>query len=181
MPPCCGSTGVFLRGRRQGERVAFRRKAARPDAPWTSKLWVTHFRDRKHFTLPEQLQARHLDDFVIAYQAPNRHEVRDERSECFTYDELLARDKVNLDITWLRDTDDGATIFSPRKSSLRKSLRTYRPPSTSLRPWLRHSNCGKRRARRSFLSGQPRVCPGAQSGPSWLIRVAKRANPALRF
>ena len=26
-----------------------------------------------------------------------------ERFKSFTYDELLARDKVNLDITWLRD------------------------------------------------------------------------------
>lgn len=29
--------------------------------------------------------------------------VESERFHSFTYDELLARDKVNLDITWLRD------------------------------------------------------------------------------
>ena len=33
--------------------------------------------------------------------------------QCFTYDELLARDKVNLDITWLRDTDDGGDDLQP--------------------------------------------------------------------
>ena len=32
-----------------------------------------------------------------------RARVESERFQAFTYDELIARDKVNLDITWLRD------------------------------------------------------------------------------
>jgi hypothetical protein len=42
-----------------------------------------------------------------AYQPGQDREDRQEseRFTCFTYDELLARDKVNLDITWLRDPD----------------------------------------------------------------------------
>ena len=34
---------------------------------------------------------------------PRDSRVEAERFKEFTYDELLARDKVNLDITWLRD------------------------------------------------------------------------------
>ena len=73
-------TGIFYAGGVKANVLFFDAKRARPDAPWTSKLWVYDFRTGKHFTLRQnKLQARHLDDFVIAYQAPNRHEVRDER------------------------------------------------------------------------------------------------------
>ena len=34
---------------------------------------------------------------------PRDERVESERWKSFTYDELIARDKVNLDITWLRD------------------------------------------------------------------------------
>jgi type I restriction enzyme M protein len=73
----------------------------------TSKLWVYDFRTGQHFTLRQnKLQAHHLDDFVTAYNPDDRHNrTESERFKCFTYDELLARDKVNLDITWLRDPD----------------------------------------------------------------------------
>ncbi|MFE9658383.1 hypothetical protein [Micromonospora sp. NPDC006431] len=47
----------------------------------------------------------HLDDFVACYLPgkPRSERVETERFKSFTYDDLLARDKVNLDITWLRD------------------------------------------------------------------------------
>ncbi|MCB1258227.1 MAG: SAM-dependent DNA methyltransferase, partial [Microthrixaceae bacterium] len=37
-----------------------------------------------------------------------------ERFRCFAYDESIARDKANLDITWLRDEslDDAASLLS---------------------------------------------------------------------
>ena len=49
--------------------------------------------------------AQHLDDFVDCLQArePRGERVESERWKSFTYDELIARDKANLDITWLRD------------------------------------------------------------------------------
>ena len=67
---------------------------------WTRELWIYDFRTNEHFTLKQNpLRCEHLDDFVAAYEA--REET--ERFKRFTYDELLARDKVSLDITWLRD------------------------------------------------------------------------------
>jgi len=50
------------------------------------------------------LREEHLEEFVAAYRPGARHErVESERFRRFSYDELIARDKVNLDITWLKD------------------------------------------------------------------------------
>ena len=40
---------------------------------------------------------------------------REERFKCFTYDELIKRDKVNLDIFWLKDEalEDSANLPAP--------------------------------------------------------------------
>ena len=83
----------------------FDRKPA-ADRAWTEKLWVYDLRTNQHFTLKQKtLRREHLDDFVDCY-APG--EDRSERVEtdqfhAFTYEDLMARDKANLDITWLRD------------------------------------------------------------------------------
>ncbi len=48
--------------------------------------------------------------------AKARHQrVESERWKSFTHDELIARDKVNLDITWLRDDslEDVDNLLSP--------------------------------------------------------------------
>ena len=46
----------------------------------------------------------HLDDFVNAYRSDARHQrVESERFKRFTYDELVTRDEVSLDVFWLRD------------------------------------------------------------------------------
>jgi type I restriction enzyme M protein len=110
-------TGIFYAGGVKANVLFFDRKRARPELPWTSKLWVCDFRTGQHFTLRQnKLQAHHLDDFVKAYNPEDRHtRTESERFKCFTYDELLARDKVNLDITWLRDPDldDGDNLQPP--------------------------------------------------------------------
>ena len=58
-----------------------------------------------------------LDDFVASYLPgkPRDERVESERWKSFTYDELIARDKVNLDITWLRDEslEDADNLSSP--------------------------------------------------------------------
>ena len=95
-------TGIFYAGGVKANVLYFDAKRARPEAPWTSKLWVYDFRTGQHFTLRQnKLSADHLDDFVERYHSREESE----RFKCFTYDELLARDKVNLDITWLSEDD----------------------------------------------------------------------------
>jgi type I restriction enzyme M protein len=110
-------TGIFYAGGVKANVLFFDSRRARPELPWTSKLWVYDFRTGQHFTLRQnKLQAHHLDDFVKAYKPEDRLDrTESERFKCFTYDELLARDKVNLDITWLRDPDldDGDNLQPP--------------------------------------------------------------------
>jgi hypothetical protein len=73
------------------------------DRAWTEKLWVY---DNQHFTLKQKtLRREQLQDFVDCY-APGKdrtERVETEQFHAFTYDELMARDKANLDITRLRD------------------------------------------------------------------------------
>ncbi|BBG00863.1 MULTISPECIES: class I SAM-dependent DNA methyltransferase [Pseudonocardia] len=95
-------TGIFYAGGVKANVLFFDAKRARPETPWTSELWVYDLRTSQHFTLRQnKLAAHHLDDFVDRY---HRREESD-RFRRFTYDELVARDKVNLDITWLSDND----------------------------------------------------------------------------
>ena len=57
-----------------------------------------------------------LDEFVQCFHAGNRHErIESERCKGFAYDDLLKRDKVNLDIFWLRDEslEDSANLPDP--------------------------------------------------------------------
>src|SRR5262245_65685099 len=50
------------------------------------------------------LKRSDLDDFIACYNPKNRHERKEsERFKSFTYEELTKRDKLNLDIFWLKD------------------------------------------------------------------------------
>lgn len=94
------------------------------DQPWTEWLWIYDLRTNKHFTLKtKQLTRGDLDEFVTCYH-PANGEVRretwskanpDGRWRSYTYDQLVARDKANLDIFWLRDEslDDAASLEAP--------------------------------------------------------------------
>lgn len=107
-------TGIFYAGGVKANVLFFDRKQARPGKPWTDKLWVYDLRTGSHFTLKQRpMLQEHLQPFVDAYNADNRlARTESERFRPFDYDELIARDKVNLDITWLKDpsaadVDDG--------------------------------------------------------------------------
>ena len=98
-------TGIFYAQGVKANVLFFDKKPA-SERPWTSKLWVYDLRTNQHFTLKQSpLRRHHLDDFVASYlPGKDRAErVESERWKSFAHDELIARDKVNLDITWLRD------------------------------------------------------------------------------
>jgi type I restriction enzyme M protein len=97
-------TGIFYRPGVKANVLFFDRKPA-SETPWTKELWVYDLRTNKHFTLKQNpLRREDLDDFVECYKPEARGERREsERFRRFAYDELLRRDKVSLDITWLRD------------------------------------------------------------------------------
>ncbi len=98
-------TGIFYAQGVKANVLFFDKRPAR-EQPWTERLWVYDLRTNQHFTLKQnQLRGEHLQDFVDRY-APGKSRgdrVESERFHSFSYDDLIARDKLNLDITWLRD------------------------------------------------------------------------------
>jgi len=92
-------TGVFYAQGVKANVLFFDRKPASETAA-TRELWVYDLRTNQHFTLKQNpLRYEHLADFVAAFAAREESE----RFKRFTYEELLARDKVSLDLVWLRD------------------------------------------------------------------------------
>lgn len=104
-------TGIFYAQGVKANVLFFDAKPAQ-EKPWTSKLWVYDLRTNMHFTLKANpLRRSDLDEFVACYRPENRHQRKPTWSEknpegrwrAFDYEELLKRDKVNLDIFWLKD------------------------------------------------------------------------------
>ncbi len=116
-------TGLFYAQGVKANVLFFDKKPA-SETPWTKKLWIYDLRTNMHFTLKtDPLKREDLDEFVKCYHAENRHNRKptwsaephlhpphegqgngsNGRFRAYTYDEIAARDKVSLDIFWLRD------------------------------------------------------------------------------
>lgn len=97
-------TGIFYAQGVKANVLFFDRKPA-SEKPWTEKLWIYDLRTNMHFTLKTNtMKFDDLQDFISCYNPDNRHKRQEtERFKVFPYDELIQRDKVNLDIFWLKD------------------------------------------------------------------------------
>ena len=97
-------TGIFYAQGVKANVLFFDRKPA-SETPWTRTLWVYDLRTNMHFTLKQNpLRYEHLEDFLAEYKPGQRDQRTDgERFRSFSYEELLKRDKISLDLTWLRD------------------------------------------------------------------------------
>ncbi len=104
-------TGIFYAQGVKANVLFFDAKPAQ-EKPWTKKLWVFDLRTNMHFTLKQnQLMRSDLDEFVECYRPGERQKRRQTWSEknpegrwrAFDYEELIKRDKVNLDLFWLKD------------------------------------------------------------------------------
>ncbi|MDO9128344.1 MAG: class I SAM-dependent DNA methyltransferase [Anaerolineales bacterium] len=116
-------TGIFYAQGVKANVLFFDRKPA-SETPWTRSLWIYDLRTNMDFTLKTNPLARgDLDEFVACYHPENRHDRKptwsadkpDSRWRVYSLEELLARDKVNLDIFWLRDEslEDSANLPEP--------------------------------------------------------------------
>lgn len=109
-------TGIFYAGGVKANVLFFDKKPA-GDSPWTKELWVYDLRTNMHFTQKtKQMRRGDLEDFVLSYKPGSRNSrVETERFKKFTYEELIARDKKNLDILWLKDDSvvDAADLPAP--------------------------------------------------------------------
>ena len=104
------------------------------------------------FTLKTNpLRRSDLEEFVERFRPENRHERKpswtpkrnpDGRWRAFDYDELIKRDKVNLDIFWLRDEslEDSDNLPPPDEiaaeivEDLQAALDQFAEIATDLRP-----------------------------------------------
>jgi type I restriction enzyme M protein len=136
-------TGIFYAQGVKANVLFFDRKPASESAS-TKTLWVYDLRTNMHFTLKQNpLRYEHLEDFVQAYDPENPHErVERERFRPFSYDELLQRDKVSLDLIWLRDEslEDSENLPPPDvlaqeiAEDLEAALSEFAQIAQSLRP-----------------------------------------------
>ena len=104
-------TGIFYAQGVKANVLFFDRKPA-SEKPWTKEVWFYDLRTNMHFTLKTNpLRYEDLIDFIKSYNPENRFERKQTWSEdnpngrwrVFTYDEIIQRDKVNLDIFWIKD------------------------------------------------------------------------------
>jgi len=116
-------TGIFYAQGVKANVLFFDRKPASQTA-WTRALWVYDYRTNVHHTLKQNtIRRSDLDEFVACYR-PGARQTRaatwsaqhpEGRWRAFTYEELLARDKLSLDLFWLRDEslEDSANLPDP--------------------------------------------------------------------
>ena len=104
-------TGIFYAQGVKANVLFFDAKPAQEKA-WTKKLWVYDLRTNLHFTLKQNpLMRTDLDEFVDCYKPGNRQRRKSNWSEAtpegrwrvYDYEELIKRDKMNLDLFWLKD------------------------------------------------------------------------------
>jgi type I restriction enzyme M protein len=109
-------TGIFYAQGVKANVLFFDRRPAR-EAPWTERLWIYDLRTNSHFTLKTNpLRVEDLADFLACYHPENRHDRQEtDRFRAFAYDDLLARDKVSLDLFWLKDDslEDSDSLPAP--------------------------------------------------------------------
>ena len=104
-------TGLFYAGGVKANVLFFDGKPAQ-EKPWTKKLWVYDLRTNMHFTQKTNpLKRADLDEFVEVYKpsaVSKRKETWSEKNpdgrwRVYEYDDLIKRDKVSLDVFWLKD------------------------------------------------------------------------------
>jgi len=117
-------TGIFYAQGVKANILFFDARPGRAE-PWTDHVWYYDLRTNINFTLKQNPLTRSaLDDFVTCYKPGQPIEQRrptwsatnpDGRWRAYPYADLIARDKANLDLFWLRDEslEDSANLPDP--------------------------------------------------------------------
>ena len=104
-------TGIWYSPGVKANVIFFDKKEGRAE-PWTDRLWVYDLRTNKHFTLKQKpIQRVDFDEFVACYKPGRIHEREATWSEAtpggrwrgYDYGDLLKRDKLSLDLFWIKD------------------------------------------------------------------------------
>jgi len=119
-------TGIWYSPGVKANVIFFDKKEGRPE-PWTDKLWVYDLRTNLHFTLKQSpIQRSDFDEFVECFKPGRMHDRRETwgddnpegRWRCYHYEELLKRDKLSLDLFWIKDKSLTDTDSLPEPSVL---------------------------------------------------------------
>lgn len=116
-------TGIFYKPGVKANVIFFDRKAPQEKA-WTRKLWVYDLRTNRHFTLKQNpIRRSDFDEFVELFKPGGMHKRKatwsesnpDGRWRCYDYEDLLKRDKLSLDLFWIKDDslEDSASLPDP--------------------------------------------------------------------
>ncbi|MEU5979872.1 class I SAM-dependent DNA methyltransferase [Streptomyces sp. NPDC047315] len=111
--------GIFYANGVKANVLFFDKRKPKPDAtPATTKLWVYDYRTNQHFTMKQNpLRQEHLQDFVKCYMPgrPRTERTETERFKAYDYDELIAREKVNLNLNFIEDDSltDASSLPAP--------------------------------------------------------------------
>lgn len=105
-------TGIFYANGVKANVLFFQKKKF-INIPNTKEIWIYDYRTNIHHTLKKHaLKYEDLLSFINCYNSDLRDKTKetydeinnpDGRFRKYTYDEIIARDKINLDITWLKD------------------------------------------------------------------------------
>ncbi len=104
-------TGIWYSPGVKANVIFFDKKEGRAE-PWTDRLWVYDLRTNLHFTLKQSpIQEKDFAEFIACYRPDNPHARQatwsasnpDGRWRDFGYDELVKRDKLSLDLLWIKD------------------------------------------------------------------------------
>ena len=104
-------TGIFYANGVKANVLFFDNRPASKDVQ-TKDIWIYDYRTNIHHTLKKSpLTFEDLADFIKCYNPENRNLRTETWSESnpegrwrkFTYNEIIARDKTNLDIFWIKD------------------------------------------------------------------------------
>jgi len=104
-------TGIFYAQGVKANVLFFDNQPAGREA-WTKEVWVYDYRTNVHHTLKKKpMQLSDLQPFIDCYRPGSRHQREETWSDAnpdgrwrkFSYQEILGRDKTNLDIFWLKD------------------------------------------------------------------------------
>ena len=104
-------TGIWYANGVKANVLFFDKKEGRPES-WTDEIWVYDLRTNKHFTQKQSpITRKDFDEFVACYQPGALHkrkatwseETPDGRWRCYDYEEIQKRDKLSLDLFWIKD------------------------------------------------------------------------------
>lgn len=104
-------TGIFYANGVKANVIFLEKKKVKGKSA-TKEIWFYDYRTNVHHTLKKSpLQDEHLKPFIECYKAKDRNRTKHTWSKSlkngrwrkYLYSEIASRDKVNLDIFWLKD------------------------------------------------------------------------------